>query len=85
MDIINTSEGLEISAVAVRRDYLVISAGGNGGPTTAKEDSKNMIIVMKPSTTKDELEAVVAIEEAVGHPDLESDRAALAQIRARRR
>ncbi|MBV7332380.1 tetratricopeptide repeat protein [Chloroflexi bacterium TSY] len=29
-----------------------------------------------------ELEQVVAIDEAVGHPDLESDRAALAQVRA---
>ncbi len=34
---------------------------------------------------EEQLQIVVALDEAIGHPDLESDRAALATIQARRR
>ena len=39
----------------------------------------------KLAEAEKQLKQVVAIDEAVGHPDLESDRAALARIQARRR
>ena len=49
---------MEINGLAARAESLVISAGPDGNGHQSKEGAKNMIVVMKPSTTKHELDAV---------------------------
>jgi len=58
---------MEINGLAARAESLVISAGPVGRGNQGKEGAKNMIVVMKPSTTKQELDAVTAKVKELGY------------------
>lgn len=58
---------VEINTLARRAESLVISVGPSDRENHVNKGAKNMIVVMKPSTTKEELEAVVAKVKALGY------------------